>query len=728
MGKKVRKGIDDFATLYPKLLKAWDFDKNGDLDPSDFYPGSNKKVWWKCEKGHSFERQIYWMTHNPDSINCPVCHNQIIVPGVNDLATTHPELMEEWDFDKNVVKPTEVHSSTNMKVWWKCKKYGHSWDAQIYSRAVMKLGCPICSNQRLLVGFNDLETLYPEITKYWNYDKNEKTPKDYIGTQSNKRVWFKCEQGHEYESAISDFTNGKRCPVCANKKVVTGINDLATTHPSLVDEWDYEKNDELSPEMFTYGSDIKVWWKCKKGHSWKASINSRVRGNGCPICAKESQVSLPEKALYFYLSKHFKDIEENYHPEGFGKYELDIYIPSLKLAIEYDGCNWHKTIENDLKKDELCLKNDIRLIRIREEGCKDYESESIKIYCPRTHSNIVLLSKTIEEMFNKINSLYGLSIEPIISIENDLTAINELLMTYEKRNSLASMAPHLLKEWDYEKNGSITPDMIAYRSNKKVWWKCEKGHSWSAIVNSRVKGNGCPFCSNRFVSKGENDLATLYPEIAAEWDYEKNGDLTPDNVLSGSNKAVWWKCKHGHSWRIAVVVRTRMGHGCPVCAGQKPIPGVNDLATLYPEIAAEWDYEKNGDLKPSDILPGSEKTIWWKCDKGHSYSAFPRSRTVLKTGCPVCQNKKIQPGYNDLETLHPELANEWNYEKNEGLLPSQVGGNGGSHRKVWWKCNECGHEWQATLASRISLRTGCPSCYRAKKKANIKKEVDDENK
>ena len=171
-----------------------------------------------------------------------------------------------------------------------------------------------------IIGFNDLKTLFPDIVKYWNYEKNENDPSEYIGTKSNKIVWFKCEHGHEWKAAICDFTSGKRCPVCLNKKIVVGINDLTTTHPNLVKEWNTEKNGDLKPETFTYGSDEKVWWRCKYGHEWQASINSRVRGNGCPHCAKESQISLPEKVLFYYLSKQFNDIEENYHPKSFRKY------------------------------------------------------------------------------------------------------------------------------------------------------------------------------------------------------------------------------------------------------------------------------------------------------------------------------------------------------------------------------------------------------------------------
>ena len=119
--------------------------------------------------------------------------------------------------------------------------------------------------------------------------------------------------------------------------------------------------------------------------------------------------------------------------------------------------------------------------------------------------------------------------------------------------------------------------------------------------------------------------------------------------------------------------------------------------------------EKNGELQPSDFLPGSEKVVWWKCPNGHSYDTQIAIRAKYKCGCPICNNKRVVKGINDLESMHPELASEWNYEKNGDLLPSQVGGGGGSHKKVWWRC-EKGHEWMATLASRISLHTGCPTC------------------
>lgn len=706
MSRKAKPGINDITTTNPEIIQYWDAEKNIGLSPSDFLAGSNVDVYWKCEQGHSFKRNIYNMIHGK-GINCPVCRKYQIIEGVNDLATTHPELVPEWDTDKNTLKITEVGSGSAKKAWWKCSK-GHSWEAVISSRALSKRGCPICANQKLLKGYNDTARLFPEIKNWWDYDKNDLKPDDYIGAHSNMKVFFKCPNGHSWKTSISDFCGGTRCPICASRIIKEGFNDLATTNPELLKEWDYEKNGDVTPQTVSRGTHLKVWWKCERGHSWRAAIYSRADGKGCPKCTSEYQTSLTEKAFAFYLSKQFTNLQENVHLPGLKKRELDIYIPSIKLAVEYDGHNWHKDPTRDIEKDNICRECGITLIRIREEGCVQYHSSAIMIDAPRNHGNLLLLEKPINQMIQTINEMFGISIPKVKNISNDIAEINETFYTYNKSNSLETLYPDIARQWNYEKNKDLKPSMISAKSNTKVWWKCENGHEWPAIVSSRVRGNGCPYCAGKIPVVGVNDLKTLNESLCKQWDYEKNKDLRPEMFTIGSDRKVWWKCDKNHSWEASIVARVK-GSGCPYCSGLFAIKGENDLETLYPEIAKQWDYNKNGKLKPSDIVPGSEKQVWWICDKGHSYPAVPRTRTLLGTGCPVCQNKRIQKGYNDLETLHPELAKEWNYEKNNGLLPSEVGGNGGSHKKVWWICDK-GHEWPATLASRIGLHTGCPTC------------------
>jgi len=127
----------------------------------------------------------------------------------------------------------------------------------------------------------------------------------------------------------------------------------------------------------------------------------------------------------------------------------------------------------------------------------------------------------------------------------------------------------LLLEWDVERNRPLTPEDVARGSRKRVWWRCGKGHSWQAAVKSRTGGTGCPVCAKRVIVPGENDLATTHPALAAQWDIEKNGPLTPEQVAAGSSRKVWWRCADGHVWKAVVSSRTGPKEcGCPVCAGK----------------------------------------------------------------------------------------------------------------------------------------------------------------
>lgn len=266
----------------------------------------------------------------------------------------------------------------------------------------------------------------------------------------------------------------------------------------------------------------------------------------------------------------------------------------------------------------------------------------------------------------------------------------------------------LLRQWHPARNAPLTPDDILPGSHRMVWWVCERGHEWRAMVKARAAGSGCPVCTNRSVRTGFNDLATTHPALAAEWHPTKNGTLTPRGVTAGSRKKVWWLCGRGHEWQVSVISRTSNRTGCPVCAGKIVVAGVNDLASSFPDIAAEWDSEKNGELCPCGVTPYSNRKVWWRCPMGHSYQAVIASRTTRGSGCPYCSGRKIMPGFNDLATMEPHIAAQWHPTLNRSLTPEMV--TVGSNKKVWWKCPE-GHVWQAVVYSRTGRRrTGCPVC------------------
>ena len=133
----------------------------------------------------------------------------------NSLLMVNPDLCEEWDYQKNRTTPDMFLAGSNIKVWWKCKK-GHEWKAAIYERNKGK-GCPFCSNNKILPGYNDLKTKRPDLMEEWYYEKNTIIGLDpsVIFPGSGKKAWWICKKcGHEWFAEISSRNKGHGCPEC----------------------------------------------------------------------------------------------------------------------------------------------------------------------------------------------------------------------------------------------------------------------------------------------------------------------------------------------------------------------------------------------------------------------------------------------------------------------------------------------------------------------------------
>ncbi len=285
------------------------------------------------------------------------------------------------------------------------------------------------------------------------------------------------------------------------------------------------------------------------------------------------------------------------------------------------------------------------------------------------------------------------------------------------KEPLSRTHPEIAAQWHPTKNGDRTPDNVVAGSGKKVWWQCSKGpdHEWQARPTDRtVKGSRCPFCSGHKASI-TNSLASVFPDIAAEWHPEKNGEQTPDKVLPRSNTRVWWMCLLGpdHEWLATPNDRTHSSRPtkCPFCEGHR-LSLKNSLAALFPDIAAQWHPQKNGEQTPEKVVAGSHKCFWWKCLNGpdHEWQATVDSRTSKRgaTGCPYCVGKRVSVS-NSLTSLFPEVAAEWHPTKNRDLSPDRV--VAGANRSFWWKCPKGpDHEWKSVLNSRTYGGAGCPFC------------------
>ena len=563
--KVVLLGYNDLTTLKPNIASEWDYEKNGEKTPANYTVRSGERVWWKCKRNHSWEAVIASRTGNK-YVGCPYCSGLLPIEGETDLLTTNPELISEWNYEKNtLLTPNMVKAGSSDKVWWICDK-GHEWQAVISSRTVNESGCPFCSGRYAIQGENDLMSVDSPLLKEWNYDRNGRlTPSDFK-EHSARKIWWKCKKGHEWCSSISDRSRGDGCPYCSGKRVLVGFNDLAHINPYIAKEWNYEKNGNKIPQKYTCKSGIKVWWKCEKGHEWKTSISNRSRGDGCPKCNSGIRTSFPEQAIYFYVKKIYPDAVNrctDVLPNGM---EIDIFIPSINVGIEYDGSVWHesdKALEKEVKKYIGCKRNDIFLIRVKEKGGNARENScDVMLRIDDSFNN-----EAYSSLFMQLSKYIKIPNE--IDVKNDRVHIQENYKTEIKNNSFGSKYADLVVEWDSEKNGMLTPYMFSSNSGERIWWKCCKNHSWQTTISTRAKGSGCPYCSGRYAIKGENDLQTLRPEIASEWNYNKNGKLLPCEFKSQSNKKVWWKCKEGHEWEAIIANRTRRGDGCPVC-GKNP--------------------------------------------------------------------------------------------------------------------------------------------------------------
>ena len=338
---------------------------------------------------------------------------------------------------------------------------------------------------------NSLAAMRPEIVTEWSPRNLPLSPED-ISYGSKKVFWWKGKCGHEWEASAKARSQGKKCPICSGKRIIPGINDLASLMPDLADEW--SPRNPMEATSVGVGSHKKAIWKGKCGHEWESVIRSRAAGAGCPYCSH----------------------------------------------------------------------------------------------------NRVLAG------FNDLDYLF----------------------------------PKVAQEWSTA-NLPLLPWQVTAFSNTKVWWICEKGHEWEALISTRSNGSQCPYCSGIEMLPGYNDLATTHPQLVKEWS-KRNAELSPDMVNQTSTENVWWHCSIcGNEYRAVIKSRVQ-GLCCPVCAERAVLPGYNDLATTDPELALEWDHEKNSDVQPFQVSRNAMRSVWWRGACGHEWKDRICNRTVEKAGCIYC--------------------------------------------------------------------------------------------
>ena len=523
-GKKVLRGFNDLASQHPDLINnEWDYEKNNlnGLKPDEITLYATRKAWWHCnDYNHSYQSSI---NNRVKGSGCPFCAGKKVLKGFNDLQSNYPELVSsEWDWienDKKGLKPDEITSHSSIKSWWRCEQHNHSYESRIYNRT-NGYGCPYCSGKKVLKGYNDLQSCYPElINSSWDWVRNDKNglKPDEIAKSSNIKACWHCNvcNGH-YEMRVYDKTRGIGCPYCASQKVLKGFNDLMSNYPELIaSEWDWKANNAngIYPDGLTKYSNVKVGWKCSQcSHEWVVSVNSRTGSmkSGCPSCShriskQENQVSdyINEYLCEHYINMNytmlrsikFKKIYnmKNLDPDTVLSNdlqahllkELDIYIPELNLAIEYDGDYWH----NDERMLLRCGLTNIQAHSIKQELCKQADIKMVFI--------------TEHEWLRDTENVK----QRIADIIDDYVK-KQLNMNTKKNNLLIITHSELLSEWDYEMNNANNIDVntVTYGSKIKAYWKClQYGHSYQMMIQLRTSGSGCPYCAGKKVLPGFND-------------------------------------------------------------------------------------------------------------------------------------------------------------------------------------------------------------------------------
>lgn len=404
---------------YPKIYALVDRRKNKGVDLENLTYRSNQKIWWKCNKDPCGDCHLWFTTVNSvvrsPTNGCPFCSRRKVCLH-DSLFSTHPKLMEEWDYEENKklgFDPQTLASGSGKVVFWRCSKHKtcdqHKWQSRINHRTSGR-NCPFCAktgSKGLVCSCSSLTSQEPDLLDSWYWKKNNKLGiyPNKVSVGSDKIVYWKCSHHttcskHVWKEKIGVRKRGG-CPFCSHQRCCR-CDSFMNSFPELRKEFDVEKNNKINPYEISYGSDIKLWWKCEKGHSWRTKVNHRSSGNGhgCPIC-KESRLEKECRRLLTDLAGvyRFRFEEQKKFPDLIrkktnGKLKFDFYVTGFQydILIELDGEqhfeivrfggmeNLDDTQERDKIKFKYCLDNNKHLIHISYSEMKNMEKHLINFF------------------------------------------------------------------------------------------------------------------------------------------------------------------------------------------------------------------------------------------------------------------------------------------------------------------------------------------------------------
>lgn len=372
------------------------------------YIDSKTKVKIKCKKHGIFEQMASNHIHSKIKAGCPYCARKKVFQGESDLLSQAPDVAKFFNEELNGCAASEVFAKSNKKYWWNCDNgLNHKYQMKPLNKVNRNQGCPICSGQKLLKGFNDLQTKYPELAKEWDSILNKKGPSDYT-YGSGYKAWWKCDKcGRSYQSYINVHIRGHKCPYCSGLKVLPGKNDLATLFPYIAAE--YSEKNELLANQISAHTHKKVKWVCPNcEQEYLASPHHRVSADKteCPYCKKQSKGEREVKRVLDKYNITYKEQEwfddlrsETNRPL---RYDFTIYKNDIWVGtIEFNGLQHYKPIplfggkerfeiqkEHDFQKIVYAIEHNAPVLTIPYKTCEG----SVEYLVSRFLSNLNLIT------------------------------------------------------------------------------------------------------------------------------------------------------------------------------------------------------------------------------------------------------------------------------------------------------------------------------------------------
>ena len=338
---------------------------------------------WSCPKGHRYERQTRLAVQQKGGVKCLVCVGRTVVVGVNDLPTLRPDIAAFWDRSLNSFLPEGISPGSQKRAFFRCK-LGHSFSRKVAeaTRRTSETLCFYCTSKKLLPGFNDVGTRVPELATWWDSDSNEKEAWEVLHT-TNKDWHWRCPEGHSFIANLGKIRARKYpCLKCSKRRAAEDLDSFREDRHFA----DYDTNrNQLELSEYSFRSNATVWWKCNQGHEFERKILTHLGmvAARCPQCVAADASSLLEHELAHFVTTFFDGkVERNVRL--LGRKELDLFLPALRIPIEFNGDYWHSSKVNPhakvdhVAKREECEARGIRLLFVWEHDWRFHRETTRK--------------------------------------------------------------------------------------------------------------------------------------------------------------------------------------------------------------------------------------------------------------------------------------------------------------------------------------------------------------